>query len=349
MSTKKVRIGIVGSGFMGRTNAETVCRYLENAQLIAIAGGQRAVALASEYNARHEPSVDALMAAPDIDAVLISTPHSEHRAQAVLAASRGKHVLLDKPMATSVEECDRILDAVEKARVNLMIMFGQRFRVCNVEAHRLITEGAIGRVRMVEEFILASGGLASLPPWQSRPENVGTFIGHAVHNIDRIRWLTGAEITSVAAHVERDRTSGNEVSTMALLSLASGGMATVWESWDIPSPGFPHTASGARIVGETGILELDAYGQLRLGREGNWTVIAEQPAINWAGEGMLANVRMKAYQSQHQEFVNSILQNRSPSVTGEDGRASVAVAEAAYQSAREGRTVQVRNRTALVS
>lgn len=333
---------------MGRTNAETVCRYLDNAELIAITGGSRAPQLASDYNARYEPSVEALTAAPDIEAVLISTPHAEHCAQALLAISHGKHVLLDKPMATSVEECDRILDAVKKAHVNLMIMFGQRFRVCNVEAHRMIREGAIGQVCMVEELILASGGLASLPPWQSRPENVGTFIGHAVHNIDRIRWFTGAEIASVAAHVQRDA-SGNEVSTMALLSLASGGMATVWESWDIPSPGFPHTASGARIVGDKGILELDAYGQLRLGREAKWTVIAEQPPIDWAGEGMLANVRMKAYQAQHQEFVNSILEDRSPSVTGDDGRAAVAVAEAAYESARQGRTVQVSSRAALVS
>jgi predicted dehydrogenase len=346
---KKVNIGIVGAGFMGRTNAETVCRYLNNAELIAIAGGSRAPALAAEYNVRCEASVEALVTAPDIDAVLISTPHSEHCAQALLAISHGKHVLLDKPMATSVEECDRILDAVENAHVNLMIMYGQRFRVCNIEAHRLLREGAIGQVRMIEELILASGGLASLPPWQSRPENVGTFIGHAVHNIDRIRWFTGAEVTSVAAHVQRDRKNGNEASTMALLSLTSGCMAIVWESWDIPSPGFPHTASGARIVGETGILELDAYGQLRLGREGNWTVIAEQAPIDWAGEGMLANVRMKSYQAQHQEFVNSILESRPPSVTGQDGRAAVAVAEAAYESARQGRTVQVKHRAALVS
>ena len=346
---KKVRIGIIGAGFMGRTNAETVCRYLDNAELVAIAGGSRAPALAAEYNVRCEASVEALVAAPDVDAVLISTPHSEHCAQAVLAISHRKHVLLDKPMATSVQECDRILDAAGNARVNLMIMYGQRFRVCNIEARRLLREGAIGQVRMIEELILASGGLASLPPWQSRPENVGTFIGHAVHNIDRIRWLTGAEVVSVAAHVQRDSKSGNEVSTMALLSLTSGGIATVWESWDIPAPGFPHTASSARIVGETGILALDAYGQLRLGREGKWTVVAEQPPIDWAGEGMLAKARMEAYQAQHQEFVNSILEGRSPSVTGEDGRAAVAVAEAAYESAREGKTVQVKHRVALVS
>jgi predicted dehydrogenase len=335
----KVRIGIVGSGFMGRTNAETVTQYLRDAELRAVAGGTRATALAAEYGVDSVPTVEALVERTDIDAVLISTPHCAHCEQAVLAARHGKHILLDKPMATSVEECDRILEAVEAAGVNLMIMYGQRFRVCNREAHRLIRQGAIGRVRMIEETILASGGLASLPPWQSAPANVGAFIGHAVHNIDRIRWLTGQEISSVSALVARDAASGNDVSTMALLSLADGAMASLWASWEVPAPGFPHTASGARIVGERGILELDAYGELRLATGGEWRIVATQQPIDWQGQGALSPVRMQAYRDQHQEFIDSILQQRPPSVTGRDGRAAVAVAMAAYQSAREGRIV----------
>ena len=341
-----VRIGIIGSGFMGRTNAETVTRYLENAQLVAVAGGSRAEKLAAEYGAAWEPTVEALVERRDIDAVLISTPHAEHAAQAVAAAERGKHVLLDKPMATTVEDCDRILEASRRAGVKVMIMFGQRFRICNMEARRLIREGAIGNVRMVLELILASGGLKGLPPWQSRPENYGPFLAHAVHNIDRIRWLTGAEFTSVSAQVQRDAATGNEISTMALFALSSGAMATVWESWDVPAPGFPRSASGAWIVGETGNLDLDAYGQLRLGRNGAWETVAEQAPIDWAGQGMLSPVRMKAYQMQHQEFVNSILEDRAPSVTGEDGRAAVEAAVAAYRSAAEGRTIQLGAREA---
>ena len=337
----KVRIGIIGSGFMGRTNAETVVRYLQRAELKAITGGSRAAALAQEYGVDAEPTVDALVARRDVDAVLISTPHCEHAAQAIAAATQGKHVLLDKPMATSVEECDRILNATRAASVKLMIMYGQRFRTCNIEAHRLIREGAIGEVRMILELILASGGLASLPPWQSRPENVGTFLGHAVHNIDRIRWLTGAEITSVSAQLQRDPASGIEQSTMALLSLSNGAMATLWESWNIAPPGFPRSGSGAWIAGEKGNLDLDAYGTLRLGQGGEWSVVAEQAPIDWKGQGMLSPVRMKSYQMQHQEFVDSIIEDREPSVTGADGRAAVAVAEAAYRSAAEGRTVRL--------
>lgn len=335
----KVRIGIVGSGFMGRTNAETVTKYLRDAELRAITGGTRAAALAADYGVEAVPTVEALVERADIDAVLISTPHCAHCEQSVLAARHGKHILLDKPMATSVEECDRILEAVEHSGVNLMIMYGQRFRVCNREAHRLIHEGAIGRVRMIEETILASGGLASLPPWQSAAANVGTFIGHAVHNIDRIRWLTGQEISSVSALVARDAPSGIEISTMALLSLADGAMASLWASWQVPAPGFPHTASGARIVGERGILELDAYGELRLATGGEWRVVATQQPIDWQGQGALSPVRMQAYRDQHQEFIDSILQQRPPSATGRDGRAAVAVAMAAYQSAREGRVI----------
>ncbi|MES2390321.1 MAG: Gfo/Idh/MocA family oxidoreductase [Acidobacteriota bacterium] len=337
-----VRIGLIGSGFMGRTSAETVSRYLRNATLTAVAGGSRAAFLAAEYGVAVEASVEALVQRDDVDAVMISTPHAAHVREAVAAAQAGKHILLDKPMATTVSDCDRILEAIHAAGVNLMIMFGQRFRTCNIEAHRLVHAGEIGNVRMIQEQILASGGMASLPAWQASPENCGIFVGHAVHNIDRIRWITGAEVASVSARVQRDHVSGNEISTMALLSLSNGAMATVWASWDIASPGFPRSASNALIAGETGNIDLDAYGELRLGRQGKWTVVAQQDPIDWAGDGALSPVRMKAYQMQHQEFIDSILEQRAPAVTGEDGRAAVEVAQAAYISAAENRIIQLR-------
>ncbi len=93
--------------------------------------------------------------------------------------------------------------AAGRAKINLMIMFGQRFRKVNIEAHRLIQEGAIGPVHAIHSYALNTGGLASLPPWQSRPENLGTLFGHGVHNIDQIRWFTGDEVSTVAARIER--------------------------------------------------------------------------------------------------------------------------------------------------
>ncbi len=236
---KSLGVGLIGSGFMGRTNAETVKRYTQGAHLVAITGGTRAAALAAEYGMAGEPSVEALLARPDVEAVMISTPHAAHAVQAIAAARAGKHILLDKPMATTLEDCDHILESVRGAGVRLMIMFGQRFRDCNLEAHRLVHAGAIGRVRMMQEQILATGGLASLPAWQSLPGNLGILLGHAVHNIDRIRWISGEEIVSVSAQVQRDPATNNEVSSMVLLGLTNGAMATLWASWAIASPAFP--------------------------------------------------------------------------------------------------------------
>lgn len=343
----KTRIGIIGSGFMGRTMAETVTRYNTGAELVAIAGGTRAEGLAKEYKVACEPSPSALFARGDIDAVFIHSPHSAHAAEAVEAAAKSKHIFLDKPMATSVAECDRILEAAHRSRVNLMIAFGQRFRTCNMAARELIQKGEIGRVKMVYERVLNSGGLGSLPPWQRRPENLGTLFAHGVHNIDRIRWLTGAEIVSVTAHLQRDPVSGNESSTMALLGLSDGSMATLWESWDIADPCFPASGCSAWIAGEKGNLDLDAYGQLRLGKEGRWQVVAEQAPIDWKGKGMLDAVRLESYRLQVEEFLNSIQEGRPPSSTGEDGRAAVEVALAAYQSAAEGRTVHLKAQGAV--
>lgn len=339
---KAIGVGLIGSGFMGRTNAETVSKYLSNAKLIAVTGGSRAGALAQEYEVIAEQSLETLLNRKDIHAVMISTPHAVHVAEAVAAAHAGKHILLDKPMATTLADCDRILDATRVSGSKLMIMYGQRFRDCNMEARRLVREGAIGKVRMMQEQILASGGLKSLPPWQSLPENAGIFIGHAVHNIDRIRWITGEEVASVSAQIQRDPESGNEVSTMALLSLSNGAMATVWASWQIAAPLFPRSASSALIAGEHGNIDLDAYGEIRFGTSAAWKVRAVQPPIDWAGQGALSPVRMEAYRRQHQEFIDAILEDRSPSVTGEDGRAAVEVALAAYQSAAEGRIINLR-------
>ena len=113
----------------------------------------------------------------------------------------------------------------------------------------------------------------------------------------------------------------------------------VWVSWTVPSPNFPASGFSARVVGETGILNLDAYGTLRLGCQGKWTVVAEQAPIDFKGKGMLDPVRLEAYAAQGNEFLNSIREGRRPSVTGEDGRVAVEIALAAYESAAENRTV----------
>ena len=141
----KIRFGILGSGFMGRTHIEAI-RRLPNAEVIAVTGGSRAPGLAERYRIAHEPDDAALLRRRDIDAVVVTTPHHCHVGQTLAAAAAGKHVLVEKPLATSAEDCDRMIEATTRAKVNLSVGYQQRFRVNNAKAYELIRAGTIGKV-----------------------------------------------------------------------------------------------------------------------------------------------------------------------------------------------------------
>src|SRR4051812_17784550 len=111
---------------MGRTYAETIARYCPRARLVAVNGGSRARQLARDYGIRCEASVDALLARDEIGAVFIATPHQAHAAQTLAAARAGKHMLIEKPMACSVADCDAMIAACRQAGVKCTIAFTQR-------------------------------------------------------------------------------------------------------------------------------------------------------------------------------------------------------------------------------
>lgn len=337
-----IGIGIIGSGFMGRTYSETIAKNCRGAKLKAVTGGSRAGQLAKDYEMTPESSLPALLARDDIHAVFIATPHHLHAEEAVAAARAGKHVLLEKPMACTVAECDAIIRACKEAGVWCSIAFTQRCRNCNIKAKQLIGTGAIGRVRMVQEYSLAATGLVGLPKWQSDPQNLGTLFGHAIHNFDRIRWLTGQEIRTVYAKcgsIEPDVEV--EASSMVLMTLADGTPASLWHSYQVPKPAFPRDSFRAQIIGEKGLLDLDAYGELRVAVDGKWEVVETQAPIDWAGKGFLDAVRLESYTRQCQDFIDAVRDRRPPAVTGWDGRQAVAAALAAYESSRTGREIQL--------
>jgi len=114
VSGPEIGIGIIGSGYMGRTYAECVARYNNGARLIAVAGGSRAPGLAADYRVDAEPSVEALLERADIQAVIVTSPQSAHCQQTLVAAKHGKHVLVEKPMATSTGECREMIHSCQR-------------------------------------------------------------------------------------------------------------------------------------------------------------------------------------------------------------------------------------------
>ena len=125
MST--LRYGILGSGFMGRTHAEAI-RHIDDAELVAVAGGSRAPQLAADYGVALCATDEELIARDDVDAVIIATPQFAHAHQALAAAERGKHLFIEKPMTTTVADADAIIDACARRGLALSVGYQQRYR-----------------------------------------------------------------------------------------------------------------------------------------------------------------------------------------------------------------------------
>src|SRR5205814_2306907 len=158
-----------------------------------------------------------------------------------------------------------IIAACERAGVRCTIAFTQRWRRCNRAARQYIQEGQLGRILQMRETALVPTGLSGLPKWQSQAENLGTLFAHGVHNFDRVRWLTGQEIRTIyAKSCTMQENTAVEGSSMVLMTLADGTMVEFWCSFQIPKPSFPHSQFAAWVVGEKGLMDIDAYGETRV-------------------------------------------------------------------------------------
>ncbi|MCC6143660.1 MAG: Gfo/Idh/MocA family oxidoreductase, partial [Candidatus Hydrogenedentes bacterium] len=286
-------IGIIGAGFMGQTYARAIATQVMGAEVAAVACGSRAPELAQEYGVPACASLEELLARGDVHAVCIATPHAQHGPQALAAAEAGKHLIIDKPMATTVEACDAILAACSAHKLRCDITYTQRERTCNIETKRLLDSGELGALRTMHNIQVVPNGMKTTPKWQLAPENVGILMGHGIHNIDQVCWFTGQEVRKVFAKVRNFDPAYKVDSTSDLiLTLEDGTVCTIFCSFEVPAPGIPRTGGATQVVCERGNIDSDWYGELRVAKDGGpWEVVATQEKIDWAGKGFLDPVR----------------------------------------------------------
>ena len=349
-----VRIGVTGSGFMGRTHVDAA-EKLDSTTPVAVTGGSRAEKLASDYDIAAEGDLDAMLARDDVDAIVIATPHWLHCEQALAAAEAGKHVLVEKPMATSVADCDRMIDAFRSRDLTLCVGYHQRFREANYRTHELIQSGAIGKVHCIQMSALfditalrSDDGFGGKWGWWTDPRAMAHLLNSAPHNIDLCRWWMGADLTTVSAQTDTFREENpNENTTMALLRFDNGAMVTYWSSSVLPQPGFTGESFRFRIMGEKGFIDLDPYDQLILGTGGKSEVVYRQPPVGHdSADSAFAMPRMGAYCDQMQAFVDAIHGDDAGAGKPADGRAGV---EAVLAMLDAGKQNQVINLTAAKS
>jgi predicted dehydrogenase len=266
----------------------------------------------------------------DVDAVVITTPNAQHRDVAVAAASAGKHVLTDKPMARTTAEADEMIAAADNSSVVLVPFQNTRFMAPFVAAHDAVADGRIGEVTGVRAAFGHGGPQAWAPDatwfFDKELSGGGCLIDLGVHVIDLVRYVTADDITDVNALLTASPVgdgSGVEADAQLLVRLGRGAIGTIHASWS-SRPGPDHQLT---IIGTEGTLHLDSRTALTLlpmSGDRERVALPEQTS------------------SPLDEFLAAVRGERAPSVTAKDGRAAVAVVEAAYESARTGERVSPR-------
>ena len=263
MSNKILQLGVVG---LGRAFTLMLPTFLNDTRVKLVGAADPLVAARNQFEkdfgAPGYASVEALCARPEVQAVYIASPHQFHADHVSIAASHGKHVLVEKPMALTLDECTHMLDASRRAGVHLVVGHSHSFNTPIRHARRLIDSGTFGAVKMVTAL-----NFTDFLYRPRRPEELDTDAGggvihsQAAHQIDIVRLLGGGLVRSVRAHTGAwDATRPTEGAYSALLGFEGGAFASATYS------GYAHYDSDAWMdhTGEIGQAKTpDDYGAAR--------------------------------------------------------------------------------------
>ena len=340
-----IGIGVVGCGLIG-TRHGGLFDSLDGVSLKAMCDvdGERVEAAASKLGVKAYTRVDEMVLDDSIDAVSIATSGS-HGGPAETAARAGKHVLVETSFAATLEECDQIIGAGERAGVNVMYCGTHRFYPFNVRAKQMVDAGEIGDVVwMTREFVRQ--GRPDDTAWARwRSTGGGFFMRSGAIMIDHTRWMAGSEIDEVyAVGMGRHVGGGDgEDNGLAGFRFKNGVFASLLGASAAPGV----TDSWWRVGGDRGLVEYSDLAGLRLGRDG-WTDVSyegkDENWPQWFKRSMPSKFGSAGYlgwKAEFEEFVDSIRKGRQPAVTGYDGRACTEAAIAIVRSHETGKPVRL--------
>ncbi len=321
---KKIGVAVFGCGRIGTSaHLPAIQALSDELELVAVVDPleEKARQACEKFGARRM-YVDPEEALQDreIEAVCLCLAHHLHAPMTERACAAGKHVLVEKPMANSPAEADRMIAAAEKAGVTLMVGQSRRFYKAVIESKRRLPE--IGK-----PLQLITNWMGYLPDaktewWRSADKTGGLLIAlQGSHAVDYILWMMGCAPTRVYAQSSHSNPEWEgEDDAVIQLSFESGTLATVLLSFN--APGLPYERF---IVGSKGCMYLKDESHLRIGDE----VVVD-------GEEPLGN-----FKAQYREFAGAIREKREPQASGRDVRKVVQVLEAAQRSVREKRAIEL--------
>ena len=354
-----LRVGLVGCGKVGTLHA-TALRACAETELVACcdAVGERAGAFAGRYGVRAFGDVAAMLRGGGVEAVIIGTPHPLHAEPAVRALEAGVHVLVEKPMAASLADCDAMLDAARKSGVTLGVISQRRFFEPVVRMRQAIDAGKLGRpaLGVFIQYSWREEAYYRSDPWRGRwdTEGGGVLVNQSPHQLDILLWLMGCaeEVSGQWANVNHPGVEVDDTA-VATIRFAGGGLGSIATSV-AQKPGIYtkvhiHGSNGASVGVETDRGATFIAGVSEIAEpplNDIWTIPGEEHRLaefEQADRARFATLDATTHYHALQiaDFARAIRAGRPPLVTGEDGRAVVELFTAIYRSAREGRAIRL--------
>jgi predicted dehydrogenase len=322
------RLGIIGAGVVAAQHVRAV-RHLPRVTVAAICDirADAVARLAAQSGATAYAAHQEMLDVERLDAVIVTSPHALHADMTLDAARAGVHVLVEKPMATSVADCTAMIEGCAAAGVVLAVGHVMRFDSNARRTRRVLATGEIGPVRAIHHRRTAHYERGTRPAWFFDPvlAGGGIVMNVGTHGLDRIQWLGGGEIETVHAHAWNRGGLAIETDAMGLLGLSGGVKA----SFLFTSAGITYTDETV-VICENGSLRWSATDGTWLSRRGAEQQIAA-PDLAYDD----------AFATQLRDFVDACRSGREPAVGGDYGRSVVAAVLAVYESAETGRSVTV--------
>jgi len=327
-SERDLGVAIFGAGRAGHGHARAIAQTT-GAHLVAVfdADRERAEAFAHEHGCLAFTSRDETLERSDVDLIMVALPNFLHEQATIAAASAGKHIFLEKPMADTLQECDRMLAAVERGGVHLLVAHSQRYFTASIRARELVQNGSLGQpVFATDTWYKPFGVQARLPWFLDRATGGGMWLMNGAHMIDRTCWVLDTQVESVRAWIGSPfHQLPADDANMALLTLRNGLHATIVHA------GYRERGvekCEVEVTCSNGMLRFDSYSnRVAVDQDGAYVPIEVQ--------------RVEPFAEELKNLVGAIRGREPLRVTPAWGRHIVEVLLAAEESSRTGREIAI--------
>lgn len=347
MGNGKFGFGIVGAGMISHFHAKAIAEIV-NASLIGVYSVVNSDGFAKQHNCTAYETLEEMLSNPEIDIICICTPSGVHMEPAVMSIEAGKHCLIEKPLEVTLERCDKILEAAHKANVKVASIFPSRFYEVNKQLKKSIDEKRFGDLVLGDAYVkwYRTEEYYKSGQWRGtwKYDGGGALMNQGIHSIDLLQWYMGPveSVQSVAANAWHKNIEVEDT-IVSTVKFKNGALGTIECSTAV----FPGALKRIEIMGNKGtaVLEEDHFIKWQFEKEmaedENIRNGMQAGAISHGGTSNPADISFVGHQKQIEDLMHAIETDSTPLIDGYEGRKSVEIICAIYESARLGKMIKL--------